>query len=213
MLWKKIKNSIKDNSVENEQIVESSERYKKLLQIRTDALSAEYVYNKELNKIGIASTAITALTILVPVIVTLTLVWAIGTEYEDLLNAISYVSSGCLLCLSIGSLIFKLEQKKEAYLIGRRTNISIGNEAQELMSNTNLDPTWFYKFVAEQDAKDQENVSEISESVKQEAYRYTLMKLHPSDSNVVCAVCSASPYIFTKGSCQLCGNKPIKKEA
>ncbi|WP_229620728.1 mobilome CxxCx(11)CxxC protein [Vibrio parahaemolyticus] len=212
MFWEKIKNRITNKPVENEQATESLKRYEKLLQIRTNALSAEYVYNKELSTIGIISSAITTLTILVPVVITLTLVWAKGTEYENFLNTISYVSSGGLLCLSIASLIFKLEQRREACLIGRRTNIAIGNEAQELIFNADLDPTWFYKFVAEQDAKDQENISNISNSVTQDAYRYTLKKLHPSDSKVVCAVCSASPYIFSKGSCQLCGNTPVNKE-
>lgn len=196
---------------ENNNLAASSARESKLLQIRTDALSAEYIYKHELNKISVVTTVITALTILVPIIITLALVWAKGTGYEELLNGVSYISSGALLCLSICSLIFKLEQRKEAYLIGRRTNISIGNEAQELMSNRELDATWFYKFVAEQDARDQENISNISSSVTQDAYRYTLKKLHPSDSNVVCPVCSASPYIFFKGSCQLCGNTPVNK--
>ncbi|USH01086.1 hypothetical protein K6Q96_09040 [Grimontia kaedaensis] len=204
---KKDKKNKKDN-----ELAEGYARKSKLLQIRTDALSAEYIYRQELNKISFVTTAITALTILVPVVITLALVWAKDTDYEQLMNGISYISSGVLLCLSICSLIFKFEQRKEAYLIGRRTNISIGNEAQELISNSGLDVTWFYKFVAEQDARDQENISNISDSVTQEAYRYTLKKLQPSDSNVVCSVCSASPYIFSKGSCQLCGNTPVDKE-
>lgn len=83
---KKDKKDKKDNKLDA-----SYARESKLLQIRTDALSAEYIYRHELNKISFVTTAITALTILVPVVITLALVWAKGTDYEQLMNGISYI--------------------------------------------------------------------------------------------------------------------------
>lgn len=189
----------------------TEEREKKLLQIRTNALAAEYIYSKELSKIGFITNTITCLTILVPVATTFSIALAKGSEYENAINLFSFVSAGLLLCLSIWSLIFKYDHKRESYLIGRRVNINISNESQELISDQSLDTTWFYKYVAEQDAKDQENVNSISEETTQEAYRYTLKKLYPSESNVVCSACAASPYIFSKGNCQLCGNTPANR--
>lgn len=205
----KVKRSLSLNSEEKKQS-NLEERKKKLIQIRTDALSAEYIYSKELSMIGRITNSITCLTILVPIITTFSLVLSKGSDYEKALNLFSFISAGLLLCLSIWVLIFKYDHKRESYLIGRRANINISNESHDLISDPAIDPKWFYKYVSEQDAKDQENVNNVAEKTRQEAYRHTLKKLHPSESNVVCSVCAASPYIFKKGNCQLCGNTPIK---
>ena len=79
------------------------------------------------------------------------------------------------------------------------------------MSSEDQEASWFYKYVSDQDARDQENIENIPEITRQESYRHSLKKLHPSESTVVCSVCGTSPYIFTKGNCQLCGNTPTLK--
>lgn len=193
-------------------------RSKKLKQIRTNALSAEIIYDEKISKIEFYSITITILTIIVPIAISFSLYVAKGSNYEQLWNFISYVSSASLLCLSILSLIFKLEQKKEAYIIGRRANIFIGNEALDLLDKK-TDPSWFYKFVSEQDAKDKENISKITESLSQKAYRESLKKLNPSDTNIVCSVCRTSPHhyskprLLSKKTCRQCGNDmDTKKE-
>jgi len=183
-------------------------RRNKLLQIRSNALSADYIYSSELSRINWITNAITVLAIVVPIITTFSLVLAKDTSYAILLNTFSFIFSGFLLCLSVLALIFRLEHKKELYLISRRANIYISNEASGLLENPSVDPRWFYKYVSDQDARDKENISNIREKRRQEAYRYSMKLLHPSDSGVVCSVCGSSPYIFKKGACQLCGNTP-----
>ena len=93
-----------------------SVRNNKLVQIRSNALSAEYIYSKELTKINRVTTAITCLTIFVPLIVTFALVLAKGSEYESLLNIISFVFLVfCFVFLS-GLLFVDMNKKKNLFL-------------------------------------------------------------------------------------------------
>jgi mobilome CxxCx(11)CxxC protein len=183
----------------------------RVLQIRTDALVAEYIYTEKLSKLGYMSTAITCLTILVPIMFSAAILIAKGTEYETALNAASILLSAALLSLSILSLILKLDQKRESFLIARRSNIYVSSEALKLIEKEDAELSWFYNYLAEMDSRDQENIGEASEKLKQKAYRHSLKKLMPGRSDTVCSVCHASPFKFIAGSCQVCGNTPLKE--
>ena len=180
----------------------------KVLQIRTDALVAEYIYTKKLKKIGYMSIAITCLTILVPIIFSAAILIAKGKDYEGALNTASIVLSAALLSLSVLSLILKLDQKRESFLIARRSNIYVSSEALKLADKEDTELSWFYNYLAEMDSRDQENIGDVSENLKKEAYRHSLKKLMPGRSDTVCSVCHASPFKFIAGSCQVCGNTP-----
>lgn len=179
-----------------------------VLQIRTNALVAEYIYTKMLKKIGYMSIAITCLTILVPIIFSAAILIAKGTEYESVFNSISIALSAVLLSLSILALILKLDHKRENYLIARRSNIYVSSEALKLIEKEDTELSWFYNYLAEMDSRDLENIGEISEELKKEAYRHSLKKLIPGRSDTLCSVCHASPFTFISGSCQVCGNTP-----
>lgn len=178
----------------------------RVLQIRTDALAAEYVYSKKLSAIGRITVTITCLVILTPIFTSAAILLAKGTKFEAALNASSIVLSAFLLGLSVFSLIIKLDSKKESYLISRRLNIYVSSEALKMIDKSNDELTWFFNYQAEMDSRDQENIGEISDKLRQEAYRYALKKQIPGDSGVVCAICRSSPFEFKKGSCQVCGN-------
>ena len=180
----------------------------RVLQIRTDALVAEYIYAIKLRNLGYMSIAITCLTILVPIMFSGAILIAKGTEYEGALNTVSIVLSAGLLCLSVLSLILKLDQKRESYLIARRSNIYVSSEALKLIDKADAELSWFYNYLAEMDSRDQETIGEVSKKRKQEAYRHSLKKLTPGRSDTVCSVCHASPFKFIAGSCQVCGNTP-----
>lgn len=180
----------------------------RILQIRTDALVAEYIYAIKLRNLGYMSIAITCLTILVPIMFLAAIPITKGTEYESPLNTASIVLSAVLLCLSVLSLILKLDQKRESFLIARRSNIYVSSEALKLIDKADAELSWFYNYLAEMDSRDQENIGEVSEKIKQKAYRHSLKKLMPGRSDTVCSICHASPFKFIAGSCQVCGNTP-----
>ncbi|WP_421314717.1 mobilome CxxCx(11)CxxC protein [Aeromonas veronii] len=180
----------------------------RVLQIRTDALVAEYIYTKMLKKTGYMTIAITCLTILVPILFSAAILIAKGTRYEGVLNTVSIVLSTVLLSLSILALILKLDQKRESYLISRRSNIYVSNEALKLIEKEDTELSWFYNYLAEIDSQDQENIGEVSDDIRKEAYRHSLKKLIPGRSDTICSVCRASPFKFIPGSCQVCGNTP-----
>lgn len=181
------------------------------MQIRTDALVAEHIYAIKLRNIGFISMAITGLTILVPIMFSAAILIAKGTQYESNINIASIVLSTALLCLSVSSLIIKLDQKRENFLIARRSNIYVSSETLKLIDKADKEDaelSWFYNYVAEIDSRDQENIGKVSKKLRQEAYRYSLEKLRPGQADTVCSVCGASPFKFIAGSCQACGNTP-----
>lgn len=180
----------------------------RILQVRTDALVAEFIYTHKLRKLGYLSTSITCLTILVPIIFSAAIFIAKGTAYENALNTLSVTLSTILLSLSVLSLILKLDQKRENFLISRRSNIYVSSEALKCIEEDDANLSWFYNYLAEMDSRDQENIGEVSDGLKQSAYRHSLKKLIPGAADTVCAVCHASPFKFTAGSCQVCGNTP-----
>ncbi|MCI1006494.1 mobilome CxxCx(11)CxxC protein [Herbaspirillum sp. C7C8] len=180
----------------------------RLLQARTDALAAEYIYAEKLRDLGYVSTSITILTVIVPIIFSAALLITKGGPYEVQFNIASILLSAVLLSVSILSLILKLEQKRESYLIGRRSNIYVSSEALKLLGKDEAELEWFYTYLAEMDAKDQENIGQVSDGFKQKAYRHSLKKLMPGQTDIVCSICSASPFTFKAGTCQLCGNTP-----
>lgn len=187
----------------------------RVLQIRTDALVAEYLYKIKLEKIGWLSITINTLTIIVPTLFSAALLITKGTQYEFKVNVFSIVISYILLALSVFSLILRVEQNRENYLIGRRNNIYISNEALKLLNKKDEELDWFYNYLVEMDSKDQENLNSISKKLQQEAYRYSLKKQIPGQSNVVCSICNASPFKFKKScifphktTCETCGNLP-----
>ncbi|MFY0729962.1 mobilome CxxCx(11)CxxC protein [Pseudomonas sp. NFX15] len=180
----------------------------RVVQTRTDALVAEYIYSKKLNRIGVFTTCISLLTIIVPVMLSAALLVAKNSTYENLMNMLSIFTAAALLSLSILALILRIDQKRESYLIGRRSNIYVGNESLKLINDDDSKLAWFYNYLVEMDSKDQENIGNVSSSLKKEAYRYSLKKLFPGQNHVVCSICKASPFIFKKGICQVCGNTP-----
>jgi mobilome CxxCx(11)CxxC protein len=181
---------------------------KRVMQARTDSLVAEYIYAKKLRNLGYFSTIITCLTILVPIVFSAALLIARGTPYENAMNIASIILSAILLALSVLSLILKLDQKRESFLIARRSNIYVSSEALKILEKDDTELPWFYNYLAEMDSRDQENIGEASEKIKQEAYRHSLKKLIPGRSDTVCSICYASPFKFKKGLCQICGNTP-----
>ncbi|MCP1466577.1 mobilome CxxCx(11)CxxC protein [Pseudomonas sp. S3E17] len=183
-----------------------------VLQGRTNALVAEYIYTSKLKLLETLSLTISCLTILVPILFSAAILIAKGTPYESALNVVSIMLSVLLLTLSVFSLILKIDQRRENYLIARRSNIYVGSEALKLLHKDDSELSWFYNYLVEMDSRDQENLGSVSGVLKKEAYRYSLSKLVPGDANVVCSFCESSPFNFIPGECQVCGNTPVRRQ-
>lgn len=180
----------------------------KVIQIRTNALVAEHIYSVKLFYIRMLSISISALTVIVPILLITALFIAKSTPYESVINTVATIISAILLSLTVFSLIIHIDQKMESYLIGRRSNIYVANEASKLIDEEDSKLEWFYNYLVEMDSKDQENIGNVSENLRKKAYRYSLQKLFPGRNDTVCSICKASPFIYKQGSCQTCGNTP-----
>ncbi len=180
----------------------------RVLQIRTDSLVAEYIYGKKLRDLSWLSLCINILTILVPILFSSAILITKGTVWEKEFNNVSIILSGVLLTLSVLSLILKLEQKRENYIIARRSNIYVSSEALKNIDKNDSELSWFFNYLTEMDSRDQENIGDASTELKQKAYRHSLQKLFPGKADTVCSICHASPFSYNKGSCQTCGNTP-----
>jgi len=130
----------------------------RVIQIRTDALVAEYIYSVKLFYIRMLGNSISLLTVVVPILIITSLFIAKGSQYESQVNIAATIISSVLLSLTTISLIFHVDQKKENYLIGRRSNIYIANEALKLVNEKDKNLGWFYNYLVEMDSKDQENI-------------------------------------------------------
>lgn len=181
---------------------------KRILQIRTDALTAEYIYTKQIKKLEIWNIVINVLTFIVPLLFTAALYITKNTENETLVNNISVILGVLLLSITFLSFLFEINPKKEKYVIGRRSNIYIANEALKLLDKDDSALDWFYNYLVEIDSKDTENIGEIDKKLKQAAYRNSLERLIPGATDICCSVCNASPFIYKPGNCQTCGNTP-----
>lgn len=183
---------------------------KKVLQVRTNALSAQYIYTRKLERINSASIIINILTIITPIFILASLLIFKGGDYESIINNASIILSGILLSLSIFSLIIKIEDKKLNYSIGRRSNISVAEKALKNLNKNDDELEWFDTYISEMDSKDVENIGTVDKKLSQEAMRFALKQQHPGEETI-CSICHTSPFNYKPGSCDVCGNTPTVK--
>lgn len=180
-------------------------------QIRTNALVAETMYTKLITKLDTIRFTINVLTIIVPIMFSAAQFLLKGTSWESVGNITSVILSAALLALSVYSLIIGTDEKNLKFHIGRNDNIYVSNEALRLMASQDVNLEWFFNYVSQMDMRDSSLFGAPDENLKKEAYREALKKLIPGSSDIVCPVCKASPFKFTHGTCQVCGNTPKEK--
>lgn len=188
--------------------------YSRLLQIRLEALTADFIYTKKINDLANITKIINFFTIIFPVLILAVTSLAKGTCYEGLFNIISFLIGAIFLCLTIWSFVAGYESQKERYILGRRENKFIASESLKFLEAKTQDSelSWFFNYVNERDSIDSENIGIYNEVLRQQAYRESLKRLIPGSSEITCAFCKASPFKFEKGGCELCGNTPQEDE-
>lgn len=183
----------------------------RLQKVIENSVSAQYIYQRKLKTVNSALMIISILTILVPIFVFISLYILKDTNYKDYSDLIATIISGFLLILSVLALILKFDEKRLGYMIGNRVNRSIEERARNLLNeNDESKLELFFAHVADIDNDDKERIGEVSVLIRQEAYREALKKVD-IHGKATCGVCNASPFIYTKGSCQTCGNTPSPK--
>jgi len=183
---------------------------KRVEQIRTDALVAKTLYTKRLRVANGFKVAINILIIITPILFIAAQYVTKGTALAGLTDTTAFIGSILLLCLAIYTLIINLDGNIQKNVIGLKNNVYVASEALKLIDEVSDEKlNWFYTYVAEMDTVDADALSNVSEEERQKAYRSALMQLKPGDNSVVCPICGASPFRYTKGNCQVCGNKPV----
>lgn len=181
---------------------------KLLEQIRINALVGEYVNSKKAARLEVVILLKDVLTLIVPVFF-IALLLVIKTEYAPAGNLILIILSASLLGLEFFSLLIKIDTKKIQYAIAKNDNHLIAEEAlKRLLQETeteNLTP--FYTFITELEHKASDLTGDISNRLRQKAYREALKHLIPGSTAVTCPVCRTSPFKMREDLCQTCGAK------
>lgn len=178
----------------------------RLTQTRLNALVAKYLYRQKLRIVRGFDMAVTAATVLVPILF-ITAQWvAKGTTAEGTMNLIAFIGSALLICLAVLSLILGINKKLEQYSNGLAENIRIAEEGLTMSAGLAAqNQEWFYRYIASRDTKDAELLASTRTVARQSAYRNALRELTPA-AITNCPVCGASPWKYKKGDCEACGN-------
>lgn len=185
----------------------------KLRQFKMNALSAQVLHAVRINRYSILIKIEKFLTVVVPLLYLILLYISKGTSWETIIGVISTILSILLIGVSVVSLILGIEGKLDDHKLGLKGNKLICNEVDNFISNGKKEEEleWFFKYVAEVDAKDHEIFAAVKPKEKQYAYREALKEFDHGNPHTKCPVCDASPWKFEAGDCQLCGNKSINK--
>lgn len=178
----------------------------KLKQTKLNAISATILHRSEKNRYEKLNKLLLILTLIVPLFFIIAQYVTKATEYETLMNSVSFALSIILIAVSIGGLILKINDKIVLHKMGMRDNIFITHECDRLAKLPEQELSWFYRYISEIDTKDADVFSRIPDNKRKEIYRQALKELEPGNSNITCPVCHSSPWNFKKGDCQLCGN-------
>jgi mobilome CxxCx(11)CxxC protein len=181
-------------------------------QKRMDALATKHLHEYLLSSLSRLNLSVDFLAIGVPILYFPICYFAKGTLSGSWIEIIWELLASILLVLALAKTIWKWQDLavQHSKLLGE--NITLASQAENILTNTNRTPVssaqWFF-FVADNLEKaDREVLGRIRDKDKQLAYREALKEFNPG-STTVCQECGASPWKYTPGSCQVCGNTPV----
>lgn len=179
----------------------------KIEQTKLNATSAKILHRKGLNKLEKLNITFLVVTLIVPLLFIIAQYVTKDTEYENIVNNVSFAMSLVLIAVTFLSIILKITDKITTHKIGMKNNIFVANECDNVENLPNNELKWFFRYVNEIDNNDIETFAGISEEEKKDTYREALKEIEPGNHLITCPVCNSSPWKYTKGDCQLCGNK------
>lgn len=178
----------------------------KIEQTKLNATSAKILHRKGLNKYEKLNIAFLVITLIVPLLFIIAQYVTKGSEYENLVNNISFGMSLLLISIAFLSIILKITDKITIHKIGMKNNIFVANECDSVSNLPQNEQEWFFRYVNEIDNNDIETFAGITEQEKKDTYREALKEIEPGNHAITCPVCKSSPWKYKKGDCQLCGN-------
>lgn len=136
-----------------------------------------------------------------------------GTEHAQIVEVSWEILAALLLVTVIFQLIYKWKENEIEHSTMAHRNRDIAREALKLLEQEKTNPEVFEEFskrVQEYDTLDNDKLlNGTKKEDDQEAFRHALKYVIPNATHV-CPKCQADPWKFEKGSCELCGNKPLK---
>ncbi|OFY26901.1 MAG: hypothetical protein A2275_02025 [Bacteroidetes bacterium RIFOXYA12_FULL_35_11] len=180
--------------------------FSKIQQTKLNALSAKNLHRKGKWKYDFLNGSILFLTIIVPLLFIIAQYISKGTNIENIINIISFILSIFLICIAALSLMLKVNDKITTHKVGIKNNLYVSNECDNLLSLSETELQWFFRYVTEIDQQDNDTFARICEKTRRKMYREALKEFSPGDYSITCPLCDSSPWKYKKGDCQLCGN-------
>jgi mobilome CxxCx(11)CxxC protein len=179
-------------------------------QKKLNSLAAKHLHVRSRADLNRLNRFVDWLAIAVPILYFVPRFIAKGTGYAVPVE-IGWESIAAILVAFVGAKIaYRWEERAQTHskLLGE--NISLVRQADDLllMGEVGIPESaqLFLRLAEKSESADREAIGEPSQKDKQFAYREGLKEF--GGVSVTCPLCRASPWKFTAGSCQLCGNTP-----
>lgn len=183
-------------------------------QKKLDALSAKHLHVRRLGIFNSKIEKVDFLGLGVPVGYFVLRFIFKGTKIAPVVEVIWELLAAALLVMTIAKIVYRWQEKaqKHSKLLGE--NIFLAGHADTILGSSQVSsPESVAAFLRDADrieAEDREICGELTTADRQFMYREALKESEPGNPSVACKVCHASPWKFKEGSCQTCGNTPLK---
>lgn len=183
-------------------------------QERINCLCAEFLHIASLEKLGFRILLVDALALIVPVLYFPLRYFSKDTTYSMAVEVSWEFLAACLIGAAIWKFVAGWQEryKNHGRLMGE--NVALVRQAVDLLNDENSTPQSAQGFLAlaeRSEKADRELLGTPMDKERQPAYRQALKEVGPV--SVICPVCNSSPWRFTAGSCQLCGNTPTGSQS
>lgn len=179
----------------------------KLKQAKLDAIVAKKLHIKRQNKAVNKKNGYNVIAIVTPLLFIAAQHFITNSEFFN--NLSSAASVILIICASLYS-YFRIDDKIVKHKIAMRDSIETINKCDEAEEYNEKELSIFFKFITETDKNDEEMLKGVSKKERQEAYKEALKEYEPGNTDITCPYCGSSPWRYTKGSCDACGNKPAR---
>ncbi len=177
-------------------------------QKRFDSLAAKHLHVKRRTRLNWWNRLVDLLALAVPVSYFVVRYLSKGTEWQWIADGVWEIVAAALLVLVIIKINYRWEERAQLHskLLGE--NISLVRQADGLLTGTDISPSvqMFLSLADRSEKEDRDALGEPRDKDQQFAYCTALKEY--GGITVLCPVCQSSPWKFTPGSCQLCGNTP-----
>lgn len=191
-------------------------RIREIEQKRMDALSAKHLHQWRRTVFNRLNFIVDLLALAVPAFYFPIRFLAKDTEIGPIVEVLWELLTAGLLVFAIVKQVGKWQERAEKHSRQIGENIFLAGQAEQLLisaESTSPDGAqWFLRFADSVEEIDRVALGEIKEEERKHAYREALKEFNPREK-ACCSECGASPWRYSPGSCQVCGNTPASTKA